>query len=467
MMTRIRLLLALCALLSFGVGQGLAWAEEAHLIQIDGQSINPVTADYIIQAIDRAEEAQALCLVIELDTPGGLLSSTRLIVKRMLAARIPLVVYIAPQGSRAGSAGVFISYASHLLAMAPSTNIGAAHPVEMGGQRRPGWLEKGKDALRKKGDKKNWTIRGQDQEEPKPEEAGDVVAGKILEDTVAFIKGIAAERGRNAEWAESAVRQSVSISSDEALEQGVIDFIAKDRAALMEQLDGRGVDLGGRTVTLRTQQVPLQVIQMDFRQRILNVLADPNIAYLLLMLGFYGLLFEVTHPGIGVPGVAGAIFLILAFFGMQMLPTNYAGLALMLLGGTLFIAEVMVPGIGLLTLGGLTCMVLGSFILFDAPQELVQVSRSLIFAFSGATAVITLFLIQAALASRQRKKVGGPEGLVGEMGIARTALTSGKEGKVFVHGELWNAVSEAQIRKGQKVRIVELDGMVLKVKKGG
>jgi len=466
-MSRTHLLFALFALLSFGMGQNSAWAEETHLIQIDGQSINPVTADYIIQAIDRAEEAGATCLVIELDTPGGLLSSTRLIVKRMLAARVPLVVYIAPKGSRAGSAGVFISYASHLLAMAPSTNIGAAHPVEMGGQRRPGWLEKRKDELQKKESKKNWTIRGQDQEEPAPKETEDVVAGKILEDTVAFIKGIAAERGRNAEWAEAAVRQSVSVASDEALEQGVIDFIAKDRAALMEQLDGRGVDLGERTVTLRTQQAPLQVIEMDFRQRVLNVLADPNIAYLLLMLGFYGLLFEVTHPGIGVPGVAGVIFLILAFFGMQMLPTNYAGLALMLLGGTLFVAEVMVPGIGLLTLGGLVCMVLGSFILFDAPQELVQVSRSLIFAFSGATAVITLFLVQTALASRRRKKIGGPEGLVDEIGTARTTLSPGKEGKIFVHGELWNAVSEVRIRKGQKVRIVALDGMVIKVERNG
>lgn len=463
--------LAVCSLLFLWCAAVWADAPLVHVIQIDDQTINPVTSEYILRSIDQADEAGAACLVIQLDTPGGLLTSTRAIVKKILDAPVPVVVYVYPKGSRAGSAGVFISYASHVLAMAPSTNIGAAHPVQIGGRAKgSGWKELAKRFIRgaeqektekgKRAKKTEARRQRQDEEEP-----ADPMSEKILQDTVAFIKAIAKEKGRNVEWAIKSVVESASITSEEARRLGVIEIIAQDQADLLDQLHGRTVLIRGKEQTLQTQGATVRVIPMDFRQRFLNVLANPNIAYILLMLGFYGLLFEVTHPGFGVPGVLGIIFIIMAFFGMQMLPTNYAGLALLVLGVVLFVFEVMAPGLGLLTLGGLICLVLGSFLLFEAPDELMRVSWSLIFSFTAATAVITLGLIRAVLASQRRKKIGSADGLVGKSATVRTGLHPGKEGKVFVHGELWNAVSEDSIRPGQEVRILKLDGMLLTVKK--
>lgn len=420
---------------------------KVYIIKLEDDTINPVTASYIINAIDKAYDDAAECLIIELDTPGGLLTSTRLIVKKIMSAKVPVVVYIYPSGSRAGSAGVFITYASHIAAMAPSTNIGAAHPVEMGGGRSI-W-----DRMKR--------MREKETEKFEP----DIMENKILQDTTAFIRTLAKERGRNVEWAEKSVTQSASITEEEALTTNVIEIIAEDEKDLLEKLNGRVVNIDNSTRVLNTKGAIIKYIDMNFRERFLNVLANPNIAYILMILGFYGLLFEVTHPGIGVPGIVGAICLILSFFSMQMLSTNYAGLALIILGIILFIAEVMAPGFGLLTLGGMTCMILGSLILFESSYEIMRVSMNLVIGFTLATAAITIVLIRSVVVSHKKKVISGVEGLIGGIGYVQSDILKGKEGKVFVHGEIWDAVSEEDIEKGEKIEVINVNGMVLEVKR--
>lgn len=461
-------ILLLPALSSFSSEKG-----KVLLLELNDDTINPVTAEYIVNGIERAARENAQCLVIKLDTPGGLLSATRLIVKKILTSSVPVVVYVAPGGSRAGSAGVFITYASHVAAMAPSTNIGAAHPVQMGWEapRKSGeWKEMRKliEELRqeKEGEKKDKEPAQANKETSgavEPDE--DPMSSKILQDTAAFIRAIAKERNRNSDWAVASVTQSASITDKEALEKGVIEIIAKDEADLLGQLDGRRVKIDEREVLLQTKDAALESVPMDARQRFFNVLANPNIAYFLMILGFYGLLFEITHPGIGVPGVVGAIFLILAFYSMQTLPTNYAGLALLILGFVLLVAEAYTPAFGLLTLGGLVCTVLGSMLLFESVDPIMRVSRSAIYALSLTTAGLTFFLAQSVLRTHRARILGGREGLIGASAEARTAMKPQKIGKVFAHGEIWNAVSDEEIAKGEEVRIVEVRGLTLKVKK--
>lgn len=431
------------------------------MVRLDGDSINPVTSEYIINAIRQAEREGAECLVIELDTPGGLLSSTRTIIKHILASEVPVVVYVAPSGARAGSAGVFITYASHVAAMAPSTNIGAAHPVQMGeGNRRTVW-----DALRDLIDSLARRRVTEKEKQPREERQTSPIEDKVLKDTLAFVKAIAQERNRNVEWAEKSVLESASITEKEALEMNVVEIVARNERDLLEQLDGYTVTVAKKKKTLATEDATIRHLPMNFRQRFLNVLANPNIAYFLLILGFYGLLFEVTHPGIGVPGILGVIFLILGLFSLQMLPTNYAGLFLMILGIVLFAAEMFIPGFGLPTLGGLACMILGSLLLFESPFELMRVSFTLVLALSLATAVITILLVSAVIRTHKRKVKTGDEGLIGEEGETATALEPGKTGRVFIHGEIWNAVASEAIGAKQRVKVVQREGMTLKVKK--
>jgi len=438
-----------------------------HVIEIDDATINPVTAKYISNSIDGAVASKAQCLIIKLDTPGGLLTSTRSIVKKILSSRVPVVVYISPSGSRAGSAGVFITYASNIAAMAPSTNIGAAHPVQLGsGKKNKNDIWEGLYKLLEQQRKTN-SDSGNTKKEKVTEAASDddPLSSKILHDTVAFMKSIAEERGRNVEWAVKSVTESASITEQEALKIGVVEIIAKDVGDLLSQLDGRKIMIDQDEIVLETKSAYVENIKMDFRQQFFNVLANPNIAYILMILGFYGLLYEVTHPGIGVPGILGTIFLILAFFSMQTLPTNYAGLALIILAIILFVAEANVPGFGLLTLGGLVCMILGSMLLFDSSVPLMRVSISIILAFSITTAAITLFLVRAVITAHRAKVMGGQKGIIGEKGEVKVKIVTGKEGKVFVHGELWNAIADENIEKGSKIEIVEVDSMILKVKK--
>ncbi|HXV28040.1 MAG TPA: nodulation protein NfeD [bacterium] len=440
-------------------------AADIFVARLEDATINPVTAEYISKALDRAEEENAECFILELDTPGGLLSSTHLMVKRILTAKIPVVVYIAPSGSRAGSAGVFITYASHVAAMAPSTRIGAAHPVSIEGkEKRSIWdaLRDWVDALSKK---KEEDQKGEESEAKQPAKEKTVGEQKILHDTVAFIESLARERNRNVEWAIQSVTESASITEEKALELHVIELIAKDRRDLLHRLDGWKVKIGEAEKAIQTEGALVVPVEMTLRQKFLNVLANPNIAYFFLMLGFYGLLFEVTHPGIGVPGVLGAIFIILALFSLQLLPTNYAGLALILLGIILFGAEIVIPGFGLPTLGGLVCMVLGSLMLFESPHEWMRVSSTLIISLSLATAAITLILVNAVVKTHRKKIKGGREGLIGETGQCESVIGPGKPGKIFVHGEIWNAVSKQFIAQGETVEIMGLDGMTLEVRK--
>ncbi len=402
-------------------------AAHVDLIVIDG-SINPAVDDFIRESIGRAKANGARALIIQLDTPGGLLSSTRTIVKEMLGAPVPIMVYVAPSGGGAGSAGVFITMAAHVAAMAPATNIGAAHPVAGGGQE----------------------VKG-------------VMGEKIENFTASFSETIAQKRGRNTEWAIEAVRKSVSITETDALKKNVIDIVAKNIDDLLSQADGRKVDLDGRMMTLSVKGAGIVRHEMSLKQKIINAIADPNIAYMLLMAGILGLYMEFSNPGVMFPGVTGAICLVMALISLQLLSFNYAGLILILLGIALLVGEAFMPSFGILGIGGVISLALGSFLLFDTPNSDLTIDRSIIF-----TAVITMSSLVLAISylvfrSQKAKPTMGMDGLVGEIGEVRGRLSP--SGKVFVHGEYWNAQADGEIDVGEKVQVVGYDGMNLKVKR--
>jgi membrane-bound serine protease (ClpP class) len=426
-------------------------------ISLDDDIINPPVAEYIESAIEKAEADGARCLIIELDTPGGLLNSTRTIVKAIMNSKVPVVTYVAPSGSRAGSAGVFITLASHVAAMAPSTNIGAAHPVGLGGEKRES-EETLSEALGK-------LFRGEDEKKSKKEEKRKAppMEQKLLSDTTAWMKAIAGSRGRNEAWAVKAVTESVSVTDGEALKLGIIEIIAKDVDELIAKLDGRTVEVDGKPVTIETKGASLVDYLKGFRLKFLTALAHPNIAYILLMLGFYGLLFEFTNPGIGFPGIAGAFCLVLAFFGLQVLPTNYAGIALIALAIAMFVAEVKVVSYGLLTLGGIVSMVAGSLILFRSPHAFMRVSIPLLGAFTVATLAIAIFLVSISARLQKRRSVSGAEGMQGERGHVQS--WSGDHGKIFIHGEIWDAHGPEGLERGAEVEVTDSRGMKLEVKK--
>jgi len=397
------------------------------LIVIDG-GINPAVNDFIRESIDRAEQTKAKALIIQLDTPGGLLSSTRTIVKEILNAPLPVFVYVAPSGAGAGSAGVFITLAGNIAAMAPGTNIGAAHPVAGGGQE----------------------VKG--------------VMGEKLENfTASFSETIARERGRDTEFAIQAVRRSISITDKQALEKGVIDIIANDVNDLLKQANGREVKIRGTKLKLVLDGVRVDRFEMGMKQKIINVLADPNIAYLLMMAGILGLYMEFSNPGAIFPGVAGGIALLLALTSFQVLPINYAGLLLIGLGMALLIAEAFVPSFGILGIGGVVSLGLGSVLLFDVQGSDLSVQPSIIIAAVGTFATFVLIVSYLVVKSQSSKVNLGYEGLVGEMGEVRERLDL--RGKVFVHGEYWDAVGDEEIQAGEKVEVVGAEGLLLKVKR--
>lgn len=408
-------------------GETRGGGQAIHYLDVDG-IVNPVMAEFIIKSIEGATKEGAEALVIQLDTPGGLDLSMRDIVKAVLSSDVPIVVYVAPSGSRAASAGVFITYAAHIAAMAPGTNIGAAHPVAMGGEKMD-----------------------------------EVMLKKVESDAVAYIKGIAGKRKRNAEWAEKAVRESASITAEEALRLKVIDLIATDRKALLEAIDGRKVEVLSGEKTLKTAKAEVKDIKMGLRHSILNTITNPNVAYILMMLGLLGLYFELSNPGAILPGVVGAICLILAFYAFQTLSVNYAGLLLIGLGIILFIAEIKVTSYGLLTIGGIIALTLGSLMLFESPLPFMRVSLWVVIPTVLAISAFFIFAVGMAIKTRLTRPAGGMEGLVGEEGVAVTDLTP--EGKVFVHGEYWNGVSDEPIKGGEKVLVEEVKGLRLKVRK--
>jgi membrane-bound serine protease (ClpP class) len=396
-------------------------------IEVDA-IINPATSKFITDSIDEAVKQGGQCLIIQLDTPGGLMESMRMIVKKFLSASIPVVVYVAPSGARAASAGVFITMAAHIAVMAPGTHIGAAHPVSLG---------EGKES--------------------------ETMTEKIVNDAVSYIKSIAKTRGKNQDWGEKAVRKSVSITDEEALKLNVIDFISPNLQDLLARIDGKVVKLDSTTRTLHTKGVEPKTIQMSWRDRLLDTISNPTIAYILLMLGIYGIFFELSSPGAILPGVVGGIFLILAFFALQMIPVNYAGLGLILFGIILFIAEIKVVSHGVLAIGGTISLFLGSMMLFQSPADYMKVSLSVIIPAVLVSAGFFIFAISKAIKARLSKPTTGREGLVGEIGIAATAIAP--EGKVSVHGEFWNAVSDQPIEKGEKVQIIATMDLKLKVTK--
>jgi membrane-bound serine protease (ClpP class) len=396
------------------------------IADLDGV-ISPASSSYLVRVIDVAERDQAACLIFMIDTPGGLDVSMREITKRILNAEVPVVVYVAPKGARAASAGVFILYASHVAAMAPGTNVGAAHPVSMGG----GQMD-------------------------------SVMMEKVTNDAVAYLRALAKERGRNAEWAELSVRESASVDAETALELGVADLIAENEGELIEQLDGREVKVKEGVVVLDTRDTGTREVKMTLRERLLLLLTNPNIAYVLLLLGIYGLFFELQNPGMIFPGVVGGICLILGFYSLHVLPVNYAGVALLVLSAILFILEIYITSQGLLTIGGIAALVFGSLILFESDVPYLRVSWEVIMLVVIIVAGFVIFLLTLGVRAQFRRKTTGSEGIVGEVGTAKTDIKPAG-GTVFVHGEFWNATSDLAIKEGHRIRVLGVKKMVLKV----
>lgn len=406
-----------------GTGRTAENGDTAVIIEMEG-SINPGTAAFLLKGLEDAEELGAAVVIVRMDTPGGLASSMRSMVKGIMNSRVPVVVYVAPKGAGAASAGVMVTVSAHIAAMAPGTNIGAAHPVSAGG----------KDIQKD-------------------------MSQKVVNDMASYGRGIAQEKGRNGEWVEKAIRESVSITSNEALENNVIDLIAQDMDELLEKLDGREVNLSSGKITLRTKGIKKIFHRPGFRDKVLKTISDPNIAYILMMIGLAGLYFELSHPGAIFPGVIGAISLILAFFSFQTLPVNYAGLLLIALAVILFIAEVMVTSYGVLSLGGLVALTLGSIMLFEDVMVSLRLMAPTIVLVGGFFVVVSALAFRAF---RSRPK-SGMEGMIGEIGQIKEPTDP--EGIVFVHGELWRAVSGERIEPGENVEVEGLQGLVLKVKR--
>ncbi|MCX8033925.1 MAG: nodulation protein NfeD [Thermodesulfovibrio sp.] len=403
-------------------------AKEILVLTVDGV-IHPPHAEYVIKGIKKAHEIKAEAVIIQLDTPGGLDTSMRDIVKEILNSQVPIIVYVAPKGARAASAGAFITLSAHIAAMSPGTNIGAASPVAIGGEKM---------------DKK--------------------MAEKVTNDAVAYIKSIAQQRGRNTEWAELAVRKSISSTETEALKKGVIDIIADDLQTLIKEIHGKKVKTVVGEKILSSRDTKVNEIKMNFRERLLNFLSNPNIAYILLMIGIYGIIFELSNPGAIFPGVIGAISLILAFYSLQTLPINYAAAGLIFLGIVLFILELKFTSYGLLTLGGIICFVLGSIMLFDTANPLFKLSLSVVIPVSIVTVIFFALLLRLAYKAHKRKPVTGVEELIGLKGVAKTDIDS-HSGMVVIHGELWQAISDTEIKKNEEVIVEEVKGLTLKVRK--
>lgn len=432
------LALAIAATWTFFMVSSLAAqlaAPQINVITVKGV-INPIVSGYVARGIHTAESDGAAALVVRMDTPGGLDTSMREIIQKILESKVPVIVYIWPQGGRAASAGVFISYASHVAAMSPNTNIGAAHPVAMGGSP---------------------TDVAQQQTDA-------TMTEKVTNDAVAYIKGIATERGRNAEWAEKAVRESVSVTAAEAKKLGVVESVASDLPDLLSQLDGREVRLLGGTVTLRTEGAVIRQMDMGPIEQFLLTISDPNIAFLLLSLAVTALLIEFSNPGTILPGVIGGISLFLALFSLGMLPVNYAAVGLIFLAFILFILEVKIASFGLLTVGGVVSMALGALLLVNSASPELQVSRPLIAAVVLGTAAAFYFVIRAVRRAHIRRPTTGREGLLGHTAVSRSDL--GPEGYVIVEGERWSAVAEdGPISAGEPVVVVAKEGFKLRVRK--
>jgi membrane-bound serine protease (ClpP class) len=408
----------------------LVSAQKVLSVTIDG-SINPASASYIERGIKKAEKENAQCLIINLNTPGGLLKSTRVIVGAMMESRVPIVVYVTPPGAHAGSAGVFITMAAHIAAMAPATNIGAAHPVSGNGASMDTTMNR-----------------------------------KATNDAVAFIRTIAEKRNRNADWAEQAVRNSESVTGIIAVQKNIVDLVATSTQELLKMIDGREVQLSRKTTSLKTATTPVEYVDMTLGEKLMNIFSDPNIAYVLLMIGFYGILFELYNPGAIFPGVVGGIALILGLYALNSLPLNYAGLALIIFGILLLVLEIKITSYGLLTVGGVASLVLGSLMLIreDPTFPLLKLSLMVILTTVGLTVLFFLFILGAGVKALKLKPVTGVEGFIGETGFVMQELNP--IGTVHVHGEIWQAESiSGRIEKGAEIRVLSEKSFRLKVER--
>jgi membrane-bound serine protease (ClpP class) len=396
-----------------------------YLLDVDG-SINPALADYILKGIEEAEQKKAAAVVIRMDTPGGVVTTTKTIIKGIINSKVPVAVYVAPSGSSATSAGALITLCADVAAMAPGTNIGAAHPVGGGG-----------------------------------EEIGGTMSEKVINDLTAYIRGIVTERGRNARWAEKTIRESVSATAQEALELKAIDVVADSVPDLLAKIDGRKIDKKDHSVTLKTKGAQVERLKPGLRFKILDVVANPNIAYLLMMIGGVGIMMELYHPGMIFPGVMGGICLLLALFALQVLPVNYVGILLIILAVILFILEIKITSFGLLAIGGITCLTLGSIMLFETGEQAMRVSWSVVVPTVASVSAFFIFALGLVVRAWMKKPRTGVQGLIGEIGTAVSDLDP--EGKVSVHGEYWNARADSRIPKGERVRVIKVESLFLLV----
>lgn len=419
-------------------------SQPVYVLQIDG-AIGPAVSDYFQKGIKTALANNAAVVVLQINTPGGLDSSMRDMIRAILNSPIPVISYVFPDGSRAASAGTYILYASHIAAMAPATNLGAATPVQIGGMPQSPQPEE-------QNDKKD-----KDKSEPPLTS----MQKKIIHDAAAYIRSLAERHGRNAEWAEQAVREAVSLTAAEAKKNKVIDIVAKDLDDLLNQAEGRVVSMASGKLTVSCGSATPVYITPSWQNNLLAVISDPNIAYLLLLLGMYGLIYELANPGVFFPGVAGGISLLLALYGFQVLPVNYSGIALIVLGIVLMVSEAFVPSFGSLGFGGIIAFAAGSLILFD--EESLRVSRALITGTTGVSALVILMVMGQLLRMRKKKIRTGAEAIIGTTGEVIDDFTG--EGRIWLFGESWQAESEVPLKKGDKVKIIAQNGLVLRIEK--
>lgn len=444
----------------------------AVVLEVDG-AIGPATNDFIVRGIEDAEETGAALVILRLNTPGGLDTSMRDIIRKILASQVPVVTYVSPPGSRAASAGTYIMYASHVAAMAPATNLGSATPVSMspgglGGGDKPGdsgGQESGEEqepaagSGQQEGEASDKTSGEQEDTASQPDSA---MKRKVINDAVAYIKGLARLRDRNEEWAEEAVRAAVNLTAEDALDKNVIDIVAKDIDDLLRQIDGMKVTINDQDRTLASKALAVETVEPDWRTRLLSVITNPNVAYVLMLAGVYGLFFELANPGALFPGVLGGICLILALYAFQVLPVNYAGLGLILLGMAFMVGELFMPSFGVMGIGGVVAFIFGSLILIETEVEAYQISMPLIVTVTVITALFVFTIISMAIRQRTRPVVTGREQMAGDLGEAVAEFQDGA-GTVHIHGEQWSARSDAPVHKGQSVRVRELDGLILVV----